>query len=101
MHDAVPTTGVGTLYCCHSVLTVLFLFSLVFLESGRNYSITHLECRRVFRLHFPTIVNAGGSDIERVTGSWGCAVQRKMAGQHRTAAVLLLTASNRDVCNYT
>jgi hypothetical protein len=71
MHDAVPTTGVGTLYCCHSVLTVLFLFSLVFLESGRNYSITHLECRRVFRLHFPTIVNTGGSDIERVTGSWG------------------------------
>jgi len=43
---------------------------------------------------------AAGS-FGRVTGSWGCAVQRKMAGQHRTAAVLLLTASNRDVCNYT
>src|SRR5450631_4364592 len=48
-----------------------------------------------------TLAPAKGEAVMRVTGSWGCAVQRKMAGQHRTAAVLLLTASNRDVCNYT
>jgi hypothetical protein len=56
------------------------------------------ECAR--KILAIVMLDASIADTRRVTGSWGCAMRRRLIAQCRNSGDLLLSASNRVGCNW-